>query len=433
MKIKLLAAIASVGFLFFGTAVPVFAAENELTSFTTQTLQTIITLASLAATFFLVKGGYDYITSSGKPDNLEGAKKTIRNALIGLTLVIGAGVVSSLLNNAFTTAANPGAASQIALTPLVPVKPADGLTQVLLDAITGFLQNIVQSATKPLVDGIISMLTTTPSILTNSVIFNFWLAIVGIADTLFVLVIAVLGLQVMSASTFGFEELDIKQILPRIGLAFLGANTSIFLVDWIVLLCNTMIKTLLAITGGLDHAWVVNAIDPMKFISGETTLVTLIFMLLFIILAVVLLLFYITRLIMISFGAAIAPLIFLLWAIPKTADFAEMAVKTFFVTVFTAFVHVVVIQLASAFFALPDQTGPNPIMAILIGVGLLFTLLRIPTLLFQLAFYVAAAGTVKKIGGQVMNVMTHPKDKMVIEGLSSGGRTVKTPRRVVAA
>lgn len=31
----------------------------------------------------------------------------------------------------------------------------------------------------------------------------------------------------MSASTFGFEEVEIGQLLPRIGLAFLGANVSL--------------------------------------------------------------------------------------------------------------------------------------------------------------------------------------------------------------
>lgn len=149
-KVKLLPTLFSTVFIFFGLTTPVFAVSNpDIASFTSDTLNTIIALASLAATFFLVKGGYDYITSSGRPDNIEHAKKTIKNALIGLALVIGAGVFSSILSGAFTTPANPGSGSQIALTPLSPVKPADGLTQVLLDAITGFLQNIVQSATKP--------------------------------------------------------------------------------------------------------------------------------------------------------------------------------------------------------------------------------------------------------------------------------------------
>jgi len=80
-------------------------------------------------------------------------------------------------------------------------------------------------------NGISAFLTNTPALSTNSVVFNFWLVMMGITNSLFAIVIALLGFQVMSASTFGFEELTLKEILPRIGLAFLLANTSIFLID----------------------------------------------------------------------------------------------------------------------------------------------------------------------------------------------------------
>lgn len=405
-----------------------FTPNAEISSFVSETLKTLTILGSLAATFFLIKGGYDYMTSSGKPDNLEQGKKTIKNALIGLSLVIGAGFLSSLLFGFFTTPAPATSTSAITLSPIIPVKPADGLTQVLLDAVTAFLQNIVQTATKPLTDGIISMLTSTPSILDNSVIWNFWLIILSITDALFVLIIALLGLQYMSASTFGFEELEFKQILPRVGLAFLGANSSIFLVDWIVLSCNKLVQALLNSTTTLNQAWIWNAVDPLKFVTGQTVLITFVFMLLFIILAVVLLLFYITRLIAISLGAVVSPLIFLLWALPKTADFAEISVKTYFVTVYTVFVHVIIIQLASAFLAAPDATGNNPIVAILIGVGLLFTLLKTPGTLMQFMFYTSSKGAFKKISSQIINIITTKSNQSEI-GLAN--EAVKLPRRVI--
>lgn len=423
--------ILSIVGIFFLSVQPAFAAGNsDITNFTNQTLTTLIGLASLAAVFFLVKGGYTYITSSGKPDSLENAKLTIRNALIGLVLVLGAGVISSLFSNAFTTPSVGSGASAIQLQPIVPTTPSNGLTQVLLDAIAGFLQNIVQSATKPLTDGIISFLTTTPSIVGNSVIFNFWLIILGITDSLFVLVIALLGFQFMSASTFGFEEIEFKHLLPRVGLAFLAANSSIFLADWIVLTCNTLVQALLHATGGINSAWVLNAFDPAALVTGTTTILTLIFMLLFVILAVLLLLFYIMRLIAISLGAVIAPIIFLLWALPKFSDFAEISIKTYIVTVFTVFVHVVIIQLASAFLTVPGQVGTNSLISILVGIGLLFTLLKTPSFLVQLMFYNTGRSIIKKVGGQIMNVMTTKKDSPS-QSVPTG--MVKTPRKVVAA
>lgn len=422
--------LPSIGFLFLFSS-PAYAASNsEISSFTNQTLTTLIGLASLAAVFFLIKGAYTYITSSGKPDAIEHAKLTIRNALIGLVLVLGAGLVSSLLSNAFTTPSVGSTASTIQLQPIVPQTPSNGLTQVLIDAVDGFLQNIVQSATKPLIDGIMSLLTNTPSILNNSVLFNFWLVMVGITDSLFALVIALLGFHFMSASTFGFDEIEFKHLLPRVGLAFLLANTSIFLADWIVLSCNTLINALLHATGGLDHAWVLNSIGLLHIANNDWPIITLIFLLLFVILAVVLLLLYIVRLITISLGVVMAPLIFLLWAIPKSADFAEVSIKAFFVTVYTVFVHVVIIQLASAFLAVPEQAGTNPLMSILIAIGLLFTLLKTPSFLMQLVFYNTGKSTIKKLGGQIMNVITSKKD---VYQQKVPEEQVKTPRRVVAA
>lgn len=418
--------------LFLLWATPAYAQSTEVANFTSQTLNTLIIFASLGAAFFLVKGGYLYITSTGKPDALQNAKNTIRNALIGLTIVLSAGVISTVLTNALTTPNIPTNTTPLVLQPIVPVEPQGGLTQVILDAVNGFLQNIVQSATKPLVDGIISFLTTTPSVLTNSVIFNFWLVMVGITDSLFILLIALLGFQFMSASSFGFDELELKQLLPRIGIAFLGANSSIFLVDWIITSSNVLVNTLINTTGGLSQAWVLNSVDLLAIVNGDAVIITLIFMLLFVILSAVLLLFYIMRLITIALGAVLSPFIFLLWAIPKFSDFAEISVKSFITIVYTVFVHVVIIQLASAFLAVPEQVGTNSLLSVLIALGLLSTLLKTPSVMLQLMFYNTGRGMVRKMGSQIMNVITNKKETTIIEQ-PTPVRAIRTPRKVVAA
>lgn len=411
----------------------VFAAEtnSEISTFTNQTLSTLLIFATAAATFFLVRGGYMYITSTGKPDALEHAKLTVRNALIGLIIIISAAVFSSLLQGAFNTPSQGTSTAQLELSPIQTVEPSDGLTQVLLDAIAGFLQNIVQSATKPLTDGIVTFLTNTPSILTNSVIFNFWLVMVGITDSLFVLVIALLGFHFMSASTFGFEEIELKHLLPRIGLAFLGANMSIFLADWIVLSSNVLVKAVLNATGGLNTAWIQSAFSPASIVTDSTPLITFIFMILFVIVAIVLLLFYVSRLIIIALGAVMSPIIFLLWAIPKFADFAEISVKAYITAVYTVFVHVVIIQLAASFLTVSGQSGTNSLISILVGIGLLFTLLKTPSIMMQLVFYNTGRGMVRKIGGQIMNVISTSSKEASMAGKMNGAKV--TPRRTVAA
>jgi hypothetical protein len=137
--------------------------------------------------------------------------------------------------------------------------------------------------------------------------------------------------------------------------------------------------------------------------------------------AIVLLLFYISRLIMISLGAVLSPLIFLLWAIPKTSDFAEISIKTYTVTVFIAFVHVVIIQLASAFLSLPQNSG-NSLISIGVAIGLFFTLLKTPSLMMQMVMYTSGNGTVKKIGGQIINVITSDNSSTSTDSAGKGGR-----------
>ncbi len=417
---------------FIVCATPTLAASpsSEITSYTSNTLNIITLLSTALAVLFLVRGGYAYLTSAGRPDALEEAKKTIRNAIIGLVIVLAAGAIVSVLRGTLGPAPDTATTAVVELAPVTTVKPSDGLTQVLIDAVSSFIQNIVESATKPITDGVISFLTTTPSVLTNSVIRNFWLVTLGIVDSLFVLVVALLGLQVMSASSLGFDEIELKQILPRIGLAFLGANTSLFLADFAIVTCNAFVKAVLDSTGGLNHAWILDAINPATLITGTTPLITLIFLVLFLIISIVLLLMYISRLIIISLSAVLSPFVFLLWTLPKFADFAEIAVKTYLVSVFTIFVHVVVIQLASSYLTLPNHSE-NSLISIAVAIGLFLTLLKVPSLLMYMVFYGSRSGSFKKMGNQIMNVISTDNSSKATR--IAQNVAVKAPRKVIQA
>lgn len=429
---KLLLSIFYAVVFYLLSASPAFAAvstSSDITNYTKDTLQIITLIGTASAVFFLIKGGYHYIISSGNPESLIQAKKTIRNALVGLVIILGAGLIISTFQNALQNPSSSNNAGAVSLTPLASTTPSGGLTQVLIDAVTGFMQNIVESATKPTVDTIMSFLTTTPNLMNNSVVFNFWLISLGIVDSLFVVVVALLGLHFMSASTFGYEEVELKQLLPKIGLAFLGANISLFLADYVIITCNALVKAVLGATGGLNHAWVLDAVNPTTFITGTTPLITLVFLILFLIVSIVLLLMFITRLIAISLGAVLSPFIFLLWTIPKTADFAEIAVKSYIVTVFVVFVDVVIIQLASSFLTIPGNST-NSLISIAVGIGLFFTLLKTPGFMMQLVMYNSGRGMMRKIGGQIMNIITTdtPGSTSRAEAVSGA---IKTPRKAV--
>lgn len=418
-------------FLSFPHSAWAVSTSADITQYTSDTLNIITLIASAASVFFLIKGGYLYLSSTGKPEAITEAKKTIKNALIGLVIVMAASVIVSIFRGALISSSSGSSPSTIQIAPLDSAQPSDGLTQVLIDAVSGFMQNIVESATRPIVDGIIGYLTTTPNLLNNQVIFNFWLVILGITDSLFVLVVALLGLRFMSASTLGYEEMELRQLLPKIGVAFLGANISLFLADYVIITVNAMVKTVLDSTGGLNHAWIVDAINPATLVTGTTPIITLIFLILFLIISIVLLFMYISRLIMISLGAVLSPLIFLLWIVPKFSDFAEIAFKSYVVTVFIVFVHVVIIQLASSFLSIPEHSG-NSLVSIAVAIGLFLTLLKVPSLMMQMVFYTSRAGTFRKLGGQIMNVMSADNTSSKTRETAQNG-AVKAPRKVVAA
>ncbi len=406
------------------------ATSSAITDYTSSTVQFLTIIASSAALFFLVKGGYLYMTSSGKPETLENAKRTIKNALLGLILVIAASFIVSSLTGIYATASGSGSNGSVALQDIVPAKPSDGLTQVLIDAVNGFLQNLVQSATQPIVNSIMTFLTTTPDLLTNTVVRNFWLVIVGITDSLFVVVVALLGFHVMSAETLGFEQIEMRRILPRIGIAFLGANISLFLCDYVIITCNAMVKAVIDATGGLNQAWITNAITLQNLSNPQTvSLITLLFLVIFLILSMILLFMYVARLIFISLGAVLSPFIFLLWTLPKFADFAEISVKSYIVSVFTIFIHVVVIQLASAFITVPPSSNTS-IMAIATAIGLFFVLLKVPQILMQLVFYTSGIRSIGRMGGSIINILSASNSST--QSRSQIQRDVKMPRKQVA-
>jgi hypothetical protein len=172
-----------------------------------------------------------------------------------------------------------------------------------------------------------------------------------------------------------------------------------------------MVNAVLHTTGGLSNAWIINAFDPAALLSGTTALITLIFAIMFILLAVILLIFYISRLMILAFGAALSPLLCLLSLSSKMSDFVGNAVKIYIVTIFTVFLHVVIIQLASSFLTVPGQVGENPIIAILIGIALFSVLLKSTSVTVQLAMSSQAGNTLKKFSTQVINVISSNSGK----------------------
>lgn len=120
---------------------------------------------------------------------------------------------------------------------------------MIIKTVTGLLSSIINAIASPFLNALEFFTKSTPLMASNKAVFNLWLAIVGIADVLLILIVALVGFQVMSASSFGFDEVEVKHLLPRIVLIFLLMNTSIFLIDGIISLSNVLISAVNQVSG----------------------------------------------------------------------------------------------------------------------------------------------------------------------------------------
>lgn len=402
-------------------------AVTVMHSFVTPLVRTMCAVASVAAVVFLVHGGVQYMTASGKPENLEHAKRTIKNALIGLLIVIAAATLTAILSHAYSGANTAGTASLPQLQAIPPDSSSNGLVGIIIKAITGVLNAIIQQIGKPFLSALSYFTTSTDLMAQNSSVFHMWLEMVGIADALFVLVVALLGFHVMSASAFGFEEVEFKHLLPRFGLIFLGMNTSIFAIDTVISISNAMIKAVYA-AGGNVSIW--NVLTEVVKQSGGQGLAALLIMVVFVLFSVILVVYYVLRLITLYIGAVLSPLVLLTWLVPGFRDFCETAIKTYLTTIFVLFVHVVILQLASSLFTgMAADSGnnvPDTLMAMVTGLATLIALLGVQQKMMQLSYVGGGARNARRLGGQFINGLSAVTGK----GATLVTATASTPTKV---
>src|SRR5665213_2276012 len=388
------------------------AVTSTLNGYITPTIETLAGLATLVATGFLIVGGIGYMTSSGRPDKLEHAKKVIRNALIGLVLVLGAGVLTAILVHAYQGSSGNGVSKIPALVNIQPTPVSSGLVAILVDAIVGILKNIIDTAAQPFINALSYFTHGTPLMATNGSVLALWGVMVAMADALFVLVVALLGFHVMSASALGMDEIEFKHLLPQLAVVFLLMNTSIFAIDSIISLSNVMISALYA---AFPATTVWSVLDSIVTQSAGLGLVALFILIVFVILSVILLVYYVMRLVVLYLGAILAPLVILLWLLPSFKDFVSAAVKTYLTTIFVLFVHVTILLLAASIFAGMLNGGPitglNPLMGAIVGIATLITLLKTQKMMMELSYISVGPKALRKLGGQFVTGVSYISTK----------------------
>lgn len=383
------------------------AASETLKSSISPLFSTMITVAAVLCVLFIIFGGYYYMTSSGNPEKLERAKKTLRNAFIGFVVVLGAGALTAIMQNAYTS--KPVQPTEVAIEQPQEEESSD-LGDVINEAIESFIQSAVQSVGEPVIDLLKNFTAATPLLAQNGAVFNVWVVIVAITDILFLLVVALIGFRIMSASVIGLGDVDLRSLLPQIILAFILANLSIFAIDAIISVSNAMIQALL-IGMSNDIIWV--ALGTLITTGlASASIGVLIFIAIAIILAVMLLVYYLQRFIVLYVGAVLSPLIILLWLLPSFRDFAIAAGRTYIITIFVLFVHVAILMLAVSLFSSLIQGEGNPFLTALLAIATLLALLKTSRAMNQLALFSSGAQNFRRLGNTFVSGVSHITNSM---------------------
>lgn len=376
-------------------------------------VQILSGLGGLVSVFFIIQAGYLYMTSSGKPDQMEHAKDILKKALLGLIIILSAITLTTVLTSAYGTPNSPANATLPSLEAVAEEEQSNGFLDMVVKAITGVLSQIVNAIATPFLNALDFFTTSTPSMASNPTVFNFWIAMVGIGNILFILVLVLIGFHVMSASALGFDEVEPKHLVPRVIMIFALMNSSIFLIDGIIVLSNALIVAVGLISGS-SSVWG----TLMKVVEQTSGLgiAALLIMVAFVICAVVLLVYYIMRLVTLYIGAVLAPLVSLLWLIPGFRDFAETAFKTYLSTIFVLFVHVIILQLAASLFtgmatASGEDAVPDTLMAMVTGIATILLLLKAQGVMMQFSYVSMGSRNMRKLGGQFINGVSYMTGK----------------------
>ncbi|MCP2343717.1 hypothetical protein [Actinomadura rupiterrae] len=194
-------------------------------------------------------------------------------------------------------------------------------------AISDWFKGLVESAAKPTFELLSATVLGTPSITSDSMarIRELWTTSQWIANTCFVLLVAIAGVLMMVGHSLP-NEISVKEVLPRLVWAFLASNLSLTLIGYAITFANGLTDAFL--TSGAER------IDPAEagrtLASGvEVTLATdhifyVLVALVAVVLALIVAFIYVVRLAITLVLIAAAPLALMLHALQVTDGIARL-------------------------------------------------------------------------------------------------------------
>ena len=376
-------------------------ANPAMTSYIEPLLTALGALAGVATAFFIVWAGLDYLTSRGQPDKLARAKQTLVRSFIGLGLILAAAAIVSLISQ---EAGPPPVPTTISWPDPVLAEPdqATGLVGLVLEAIVGVGLNIIGGLGRPLVDLLDYLSQQTPLVGQQPGLVRIWLAVLGLANSLFVLVVVLIGFHIMSATSLGLGSVSFRQILPRLALAILAINLSLVLIDLVIGLSNALVFSLHSSLPTADFWSLVAGVG----VSGGDSPGLLLLSFIGLVLAAALVVYYLMRLVVIYLGAVMAPLIILVGLLPGWREFSYMAARAYIATIFIVFIHGLILAVAGSLVAGLPETDSG-LLEILLTIGVLLILLKTPAVLARFNYATVGPRFLRQMGNHFSAGLSH--------------------------
>ena len=308
-----------------------------------------------------------------------------------------------------TTPRGGGGGSPLNPGRLLPFLPLPNIPSLVEQAINQLLTTLLTAALNPTLDLLGHTLLATPDVTApNSRIRELWWASAGIANSGFVLLVLLGGILVMTHESLQAKH-SAKEILPRLAVAFVAANTSLVLAGWAIRLANAVSRAVLG--SGVDPDRVAQTLSPLRLLQPSGRDIFLVILgLLVAALALGLLVTRVARAALVAILVAGAPLALAMHALPHTDGLARLWWRALAAALGVQVGQALVLVVALRVFFDADRAqvlgiGTGRLADLLVSGGLFWLLLRIPGWARRAVFGPRTGGLARMVRGYALYLL----------------------------
>ncbi|MEV4080524.1 conjugal transfer protein TrbL family protein [Nonomuraea fuscirosea] len=201
-----------------------------------------------------------------------------------------------------------------------------GFGDWIIKQLNSWFAALVASGMKPLLDALAVTLLATPDVSGNGRLFDLWTASAAIANSAFVLLATIGAISAMGHQTVQ-TRYAVKEVLPRLAMAILTANTSFLICGKIVETANALSKAILG--EGFDGERAATQLRMLILPPSNTQIFYILLTLVALVLLIMLLISFVMRTALVLLLVVAAPLALAFHALPQTDGLARFWWRAF--------------------------------------------------------------------------------------------------------